>query len=98
MAQNFEKHLSEIETFAIDWANYLSDANDGSADTIATATWTVDTGITKDADSIVSNKTLIRLSGGTVGEFYNCQCQLTLTNGSDTPIRHIVVRVAADPV
>jgi len=94
----FTKYESETMTFAIDWTNYLADANNGSADTISSAAWTVETGITKVADSVSGNRTLIQVSGGTANVKYSCMCQLTLTSGSDSPIRHVDVLIESDPV
>lgn len=99
MAKEFKKFVGEIETFAIDWTNYLADANNGAADTIATATWTIEpTGLTKVTDSIDgdTDRTLIQVSGGTVDTTYTCWCQITLTSGSDTPKRYLRVKVLDD--
>ncbi len=59
-----KKDPDEVLDYSLDWTTWL----DG--DTIATSTWTVPSGITKDSDSTTTTATTIWVSGGTAGESY----------------------------
>jgi hypothetical protein len=67
------KDPSSVEDFAIDWSLRATGGND-----IASSTWTVPTGITKISDGATATRTLIRLSGGTVGKTYRLRNLVTL--------------------
>jgi hypothetical protein len=71
----FMKDPNAIIDFAIDWAAWLG------TDTIATATWTVPTGITKVTDSASTTVATIWLSGGTAGAQYDLLCRITTAGG-----------------
>lgn len=99
MPRQFTKYADETITKGIDWTNVLSNANNGSADTIATATWTIEpSGLTNVADSVIGSNTqaIIQVSGGTVDTIYTLWCKITLNTGSDTPIDYIKIRVVDD--
>lgn len=57
----------------------------GSAETISTAVITVDSGLTKDSDSITDTNTSVTvwLSGGTIGTTYNVLCHITTSAGRE---------------
>ncbi len=71
--------------FTIDWAPFL----DPDGDTISTAadgsTWTVPTGITKEAESKSTKTTTIWLSGGTVGQTYDIVNTIKTVGGRIQP-------------
>jgi hypothetical protein len=74
--------------FTINWAPYLG------TDTIASATWTVATGITKVSDSHTTTTTTVWLSGGTAGVDYLISCQITCVGGPpQIDKRSILIRV-----
>ena len=54
-----------------------------SGETISTATVTVDSGLTKDSDSITDTNTSVTvwLSGGTAGEKYKVLCEIVTSAG-----------------
>lgn len=65
MTFNTLKDPDAIADYTIDWSAVLG------ADTIATSTWTADSGITIVSDSHGTQTALVRLSGGTLQESYS---------------------------
>jgi hypothetical protein len=61
-------------------------------DTIATSTWIVGTGLTKDSDSHDDTSATLWLSGGTLGEEYTATNRITTTGGRtyDRTIRFLI--------
>jgi hypothetical protein len=59
-----QKDPNEVTDYAIDWGDWLE------GDSIATSTWTVPAGITKDSDAKTASVTTIWLSGGTDNDDY----------------------------
>lgn len=80
------KAPDEVLQFTIDWTNQLG----GS--TIDTSTYSVESGITNDSDTKTSTTTTITISGGTAGETYEIENQIT-TAASETLEQHFYVRV-----
>lgn len=76
------KDPNEVLDYVIDW-NSSDEPNPGWAvnDTIATSSWTVPVGITKDSDSHGNTTTTIWLSGGTLGETYTLVNRITTVGG-----------------
>ena len=66
------KDPDEVLDYEIDWSGRLA-----TGDTIATSTWIVPTGITKNSDTYTTTKSIIWLSGGTIGETYVFTCRIT---------------------
>jgi hypothetical protein len=90
MAQTHVKDPNEVLDYKFDWdTSYLEDG-----ETISSATVTVESGITKDSDSITdSNRTVtVWLSGGTADNEYTVTCQI-VTSLSRTAERSIFIRV-----
>lgn len=81
----FFKEPTEVLDYSIDWSDWL-----GSL-TIGASSWSVPSGITKDADSSSSTKTFIRLSGGTWGETY--ELSNTITAGTQSETRQFLIRI-----
>lgn len=94
----FNKFPSENRTFSIDWTNRLANVNDGSADTIATSSWEVASGINNVADNVSGNIAIIRVSGGTGGTTYTLENTITLTTSGYTLVDFIRVTVKPEPV
>lgn len=69
------KDPDEVLDYQIDWSDRLG------ADTIATTTWVVPSGITKDSDTNDDTTTTIWLSGGTTGETYSLTNRITTAGG-----------------
>lgn len=65
--------------FAQDWSDWLS-----TGDTIATSTWTVETGVTVDSDSNTTTTATAIVSGGAAGKTYKVENFITTANGLDT--------------
>jgi hypothetical protein len=83
---SFEKDPAAVLDYSGDWSAWLGD------DTIATSTWTVPTGITKNSDTHDATSVLIWLSGGTAGQKYTLVNHIT-TVGGRTDERTIVIKV-----
>ena len=81
------KGLTGILDYTFNWADWLG------VDTIATATWTVPTGLTKASQSNTTTTATAWLSGGKVGATYQVTCSIT-TAGGRTDARTIEIRVA----
>ena len=83
---NFWKDPNAVLDYAVDWEDWLG------TDEIASSTWIVPTGITKDSDTETTTKTIIWLSGGTVGTRYTLVNQI-ITIGDRTDERSICIDV-----
>jgi hypothetical protein len=75
MTTTFEKDPSAVLDYSVDWTDFLQ-----TAETIATSTWVVPSGITKDSDSTEDKITTIWLSGGTVNKSYELINRITTDN------------------
>jgi hypothetical protein len=69
------KDPNSTEDFEIDWVNRAS------GDAIVESTWTADTPMVVETDSILGTKTRVRLSGGTAGKTLKAKNTVTLTSG-----------------
>ena len=85
MTTKFIKDPDAVLDFTVDWSDWLD------SDTIASVTWVVPTGITKDSDTKTTTTATIWLSGGTVGTNYSIVCRIT-TAGGRTDDRTFVVK------
>jgi hypothetical protein len=74
------KDPSAIKDYDMDWSDWLE------GDTIATSTWTVPVGITKQSESNTPTVSKIWLSGGTHGTIYTLKNVIT-TAGARTDER-----------
>lgn len=75
-----EKGPNAIKSWRWDWSGWLTSLG---ADTIATSTFTVPTGLTKVAEANTTTTATVKLSGGTDGESYSVTNHIT-TAGGDT--------------
>jgi len=77
------KDPDEVLDYQINWAGTPEVPGPlfASADIIATSTWIVPVGITKDSDSDTDTTTTIWLSGGTLGATYEFLNRITTTGG-----------------
>lgn len=73
--QLFLKDPDAVLDYQIDWSDWLG------ADTIATSTWTVGTGITKDSDTNTTTAATVWLSGGTAGMSYSATNRIVTALG-----------------
>jgi len=71
--------------FSIDWSDWLG------ADTIATSTWTVPTGITTVTSSNTTTTATLWLSGGTLGQRYLCTNHVITAGGRQEDQSIVVV-------
>lgn len=85
------KHPDESAIYSMDWSRHLN-----SGATISTSSWTVDTGLTKVGEGIVSGntKTSVQVSGGQPGTEYACT-NTVVTSDGETKKRIGIVRVRA---
>jgi hypothetical protein len=89
MAQIFTKDPDAVLDFAFDWSSWLA-----TGETISSHTVTVETGITKDSDSESSGVVTVWLSGGSVGERYDVECEITTnTSPSRKDERTMIIKV-----
>jgi hypothetical protein len=70
------KDPESVLPYAIDWTGALA------GDTIASATWTVQSGITNSGESHTATTTTILVSGGTAGQFYSLTCHIVTAAGN----------------
>lgn len=77
MARNdsFTKDPDEVLDYVRDWSAVLDD------DTIATSTWTPDTGITVDSSSNTTTTATVWVSCGTLGQTYGVRNRITTAGG-----------------
>lgn len=80
------KDPNAVLDYLIDWSAFLG------TDTIATSTWIVPTGITKDSDTRTTTTTTIWLSSGTAGHTYELTNRIT-TAGGRTDDRTVLIAV-----
>lgn len=87
----YVKDPADVVDYKVNW---LADKDPvlSAGETIATATWTVPPGITKDSDTKTTTTTTVWLSGGVVGERYDIACRIT-TNQQRTFERTFTVQV-----
>lgn len=71
------KDPNEVIDHDLTWADQMTDLSD----TIATSTWTVPSGITKDSSSNTTTLTKVWLSGGTTGQTYTLLNRITTAGG-----------------
>jgi len=85
----FPKDPDEVLDYKFDWSSWLA-----SGETISTATLSVESGLTKDSDSITDSSTSVTvwLSGGTAGQKYTVSCKIT-TSDSRTAERTLNIRM-----
>jgi hypothetical protein len=86
--REFLKDPNAVLDYVFDWSSWLQ-----TSETISTATFTVESGITKNSESNTTTNATVWLSGGTVGERYTITCRVT-TNQGRTDDRSAIVRVA----
>lgn len=75
---NIKKDPQETIWATMDWTLRL-----GAAETIASSSWTIPTGVTKITDTILSPplKTSVKVSGGTAGTDYTCTNTIVTSEG-----------------
>lgn len=71
----FTKDPDDVLDYHIDWAAWLN------GDTIATSSWLVPAGITKDSDSNTDETATIWLSGGTASTIYQVTNRIVTAAG-----------------
>ena len=71
----FTKDPDATLDYRVEWSSWLD------TDTIATSTWTVESGITTVSDSNTTTVATIWLSGGTAGEEYEVANLITTAAG-----------------
>lgn len=84
----FKKDPNAILDYSFDWSLYLTPL----ADSIQTATWIPDTGLTIVSDTKTSTTATAFVSGGTVGDILTLTCRIT-TVGGRTDDRSITLKI-----
>ncbi len=82
----FQKSPIALLDYEIDWTKYLQ------GDTIVTATFTADTGLTIHSHSNTDTTATVWLTSGTAGTTYNVQCEIVTAAGR-TDERSITIQV-----
>lgn len=68
------KDPNDVVDFKFNWSDWLTERG---SDTISSATFIVDTGLTKDSESNDTTSATVMLSGGTAGTTYTVTCRIT---------------------
>lgn len=89
MTANFSKDPEAVLDYQLDWSSWLP-----AGDTIATSTWVVPVGITKNSDTKDATTTTIWLSGGTEGTLYQLVNRVVTTEGR-TEDQTVVVMITS---
>ena len=84
----FYKDPDAVLDYNFDWSSWLDD----TPETISSHTITVESGLTKDSDSESSGIVTAWLSGGTAGQRYKVECEIT-TSESRTDERTMIIVV-----
>lgn len=84
-----DKAPAAVLPYTEDWSSWLA-----TGETISTAVWTVDPGITQNGVSSTTTSATIVLAGGTVGTTYLVSCTITTSLGNvDTRSFRAAVKV-----
>lgn len=84
-----DKDPQEVLVYTVDW-----DTDDWlGTDALASSQFTVDTGLTKDAENFSSPNALVQLSGGTLGQRYRVTNKVTTVTSGETGVRSFIVNV-----
>lgn len=87
-ANEFTKGPTDILDYIWDWSNWLG------SDTIASSSFTVQTGLTADSDSNTATTATVWLSGGTPGENYEViDCIVTANTPARTKSKRATMKV-----
>jgi hypothetical protein len=85
---SYIKDPDAVLDYGFDWSEWLQ-----SGETVASASWTVPTGITKNSQTNSTTVSLAWLSGGTAGTNYNVSCKITTSESRiDERTMTIIVR------
>lgn len=84
----YNKDPDATLNYTFDWSRWLE-----SGETIASAAFTVESGLTKGAESNTTTTAQVTLSGGTAGETYDVTCRIT-TNAAQIDDRTIQIAVS----
>lgn len=71
-----KKDPDSVLDYSVDWSNWLP-----TGDTIATSTWTIPAGLTKDSQSATTTVAVVWLSGGTAGTDYEIINRIVTAEG-----------------
>lgn len=82
----YRKDPSALLDYQINWATWLG------SDTITSSSWTVETGLTKEAETDTTTTSTVWVSGGTAGESYEATNTIVTTAGR-TDQRTITIMV-----
>ena len=85
-SQSFIKDPDAVLDYAVDWTDWLG------SDTIASASWTVGTGLTKVTNSNTTKVATVWLSGGTASTEYSIVNRI-VTAGGRTDDRTLTIAV-----
>lgn len=85
--KQYTKDPAAVLDYRVDWSTWLADS-----ETIATSTFTVPTGITKDSQTNDTTTATVWLSSGDAGVDYQVTNRIT-TNQGRTDDRSILIRV-----
>jgi hypothetical protein len=75
--KDFIKDPNALKDYQVDAGDWLGD------DTLTDAVWTIPSGLTKVTDGHSSTIITVWLSGGTLGQDYDCYVDFTTTGGRE---------------
>jgi len=79
--RRYQKDPSSKLPYGFDWTNWLDSESMPSGETIASAVWTIPTGLTGTGEQIGTVLTKVDISGGEAGSTYTVACKVTTTGG-----------------
>lgn len=82
------KRSADSLNYTFDFSQWLA-----SGDSVASATWTVPSGLTQVSSSTTSTTAVVKISGGTVGTSYTITCAMTTTVSTETKTETFTIRV-----
>jgi hypothetical protein len=83
----FQKSPASVLDYSFDWSQWLE-----SGQTVATSSWSADTGLTIDSDTQSNTKTTAIVSGGVEGNSYFVS-NTVVTNDGLTVKRSFIIKV-----
>jgi hypothetical protein len=85
----FKKDPDAVLDYTFDWSAYLAPISD----TIASATFVADTGLTTTNPSHTTTTATVFVSGGTAGQSLNLTCRIVTSSGR-TDDRSVTLKIA----
>ena len=92
VSRTFRKDPDSIIEIGINWRGDGPGPHLADGETITASWWTVETGLTQEANDFGDAETSIVLSGGTAGETYTCANKIATDLELATDVYHTIER------